>query len=57
MKELIAKRLKVLHPSCLIRDIQVEDIGDNGFSVRYIKVRKDDTWSRVQLTMVIDNGV
>lgn len=57
MKELIAKRLQVLHPSCLIRDIHVEDAGDNCFSVRYMKVRKDDTWSRVHLTMVIDNGV
>lgn len=56
MTTLIAQRLKALHPQCLIRDIQVEDIGNNGFSVRYIKVRKDDSWSRVSLTMVIDNG-
>lgn len=56
MKTLIAKRLQALHPQCLIRDVHVEDIGDNSFSVRYIKVRKDDSWSRVSLTMVIDNG-
>ena len=56
MTTLIAQRLKALHPQYLIRDIQIEDIGNNGFSVRYIKVRKDDSWSRVSLTMVIDNG-
>jgi hypothetical protein len=56
MTTLIAQRLKALHPQCLIRDIQIEDIGNNGFSVRYIKVKKDDSWLRVHLTMVIDNG-
>lgn len=56
MKTLIAQRLRALHPQCLIRDIQIEDIGNNGFSVRYIKVRKDDSWSRVSLTMVMENG-
>lgn len=56
MKTLIAKRLQALHPKCLIRDIQVEDIGDNSFSVRYIKVKSDDTYIRVHLTMVMDNG-
>lgn len=56
MKTLIAKRLQALHPQCLIRDVHVEDIGDNSFSVRYIKVKKDDSWSRVSLTMVMENG-
>lgn len=56
MKTLIAQRLKALHPHCLIRDIQVEDDGNNGLVVRYIKVRKDDSWSRVRMTVVIDNG-
>lgn len=56
MTTLITQKLKALHPQCLIRDIQIEDIGDNSFSVRYIKVRKDDSWSRVSLTMVMDNG-
>jgi hypothetical protein len=56
MKTLIAKRLQALHPQCLIRDIQLEDNGNNGLVVRYIKVKKDDSWSRVSLTMVIDNG-
>jgi len=56
MKTLIAKRLKALHPQCLIRDIQLEDNGNNGLVVRYIKVKSDDSWSRVSLTVVMESG-
>jgi hypothetical protein len=52
--EQIVKRLQALHPQCLIRDIQVEDIGLDGWGiVWYTKVAKDDSWSRVSRTMVI----
>jgi hypothetical protein len=56
MKTLIAKRLQALHPQCLIRDIQLEDNGNNELVVRYIKVKKDDSWSRVSLTVVMESG-
>ena len=53
MKDLIIKRLKALHPNCLIRDVQLEEI-DNGFKVRYLKVKRDDTSMRCNLTVVVE---
>lgn len=57
MKEIIMKRLQVLHPSSLIRDVHIEDVGDDTLRVNYLKVKKDDTSLRCTLTIVVDRGV
>lgn len=56
MKEIITKRLEALHPHSLIRDIHIEDMGDDTLRVNYLKVKKDDTSMRCTLTIVVDKG-
>ena len=56
-EQLITARIKALHPTCLIRDIQIEAFLPEVFKVSYIKVSKDDTWVRCKLHLVVeDNG-
>jgi hypothetical protein len=56
-EKLIAQRVQALHPTCLIRDVQIEDADGEDFKVSYIKVKKDDTWVRCTLHVVVDKGV
>jgi hypothetical protein len=53
-EQLISERIKALHPTCLIRDLRIEEAEEEDFRVSYIKVRKDDTWVRCTLHIVVD---
>jgi hypothetical protein len=55
-EQLITARIKALHPTCLIRDVQIEDVDGEDFKVSYIKVKKDDTWVRCTLHLAVDKG-
>ena len=51
MKDIIAKRLKQLHPKSLIRDVQIELKGNHTMDVNYLEVKKDDTSIRHRITI------
>ena len=57
IKQLISKRVQSLHPNSLIRDLVIEDVGDDTLRVNYLKVKKDDTHLRCTLTVVVARGV
>jgi len=56
-EQILAERIKRLHPTCLIRDIRTEYHDGMNFTYSYIAVRKDDTWMRCRLTVEANEGV
>ena len=53
-EQLISERIKALHPTCLIRDLRLEEADGEDFKVSYIKVKKDDTYVRCTLHIVVE---
>jgi hypothetical protein len=53
IRDLITNRIKVLNPTCLIRDVRYENHEELTFRYTFTKVRKDDTWVKGNIAVEI----